>query len=109
MAKRERKINEEHVKRDAEICRLYQAGSSIYDLKVSFEISHERIRQILRANGIYKQDRMREENVRDEFLGINLTDADKQALREMAREQGISMSQLSSDAIREKLRQLRGE
>lgn len=87
------------VERNEEICRLYVSGLSIYDLRDQFKVSHETIRQILRRAGVFKKDRHVEASERDVFLGVNVTDAVKTALREEAEKNGMSMSELSSDAI----------
>jgi hypothetical protein len=44
---------------------------------------------------------------RDEFLGINISEADKTALREEAARRGISMSALTADLIKDMLKEVR--
>lgn len=95
------------VERNEEICRLYVSGLTIYDLSPQFNLSHERIRQILRKSGVFKTHRQKISPDRFAFLGVNLTDDDKEALREEAGKAGLSMSELTSDWIKEKLEELK--
>lgn len=101
--------------RNDEICKLYTVdGMTTQQCAERFKISRERVRQILRKRGIYKKDRAEqkilglrngvvESTARDEFLGVNLSESDKLALRAEAERRGISMSMLTSDLIKEML------
>lgn len=92
--------------RDEEICRLFVDGMSLHDCSVRFGVSHERIRQILRKAKVFKGKRPLDKSDRDEFLGVNLTEADKIRLRAEAGRRGMSMSMLTSDLIRDMLNSL---
>src|SRR5678815_4936049 len=103
-----------HEERNHEICDCYINGMTLKDCGKKFKLSPERIRQILRQEGVFKHARARpqtyglkqglvEDSSRDEFLGINISEADKDALRAEAKRRGLSMSRLSSDFIKEML------
>lgn len=98
-----------HVERNTEICRLYVEGATLQEVGEGFKLSRERVRQILRKNGVYKKDRAVEKSGRDEFLGVNITESDKAALREEASRRGLSMSALTSDLIKDMLASLQQE
>lgn len=105
-------MTKSQIERNEKIRQGYLDGRTIYDLKKEFGISHERIRQILRKAGVQAVDRGVEaepEQVRDEFLGVNVSDDTKQALRDLAARRGISMSRLTSDAIEKMLAELQEE
>lgn len=95
------------VERNDEICRLYIEGASIYDIGPQFKLSHERVRQILRQRGILREDRALSD--RDEFLGVNISEQDKDALRAEAARRGLSMSALTADLIRDMLSSLQND
>ena len=103
--------------RNDSICHRYMQGATIYQIGKEFSLSHERIRQILRKANIYKNFRGTSQHVglsggvvvsdiRDEFLGVNLCEADKTALRQDAKRRGISMSALTADIIKDMLASL---
>ena len=89
--------------RDAEICKRYREGETIAEIRLWAGLSLGRVHQILRANGLTRNDRPVPHNGRDEFLGIELEDLTKVALRQEARKRGISMSRLSAETIRDML------
>lgn len=96
-----------HVARDADICTRYTNGEPIDSIVTHFGITRGRLYQILHKHGIYKKDRpVIKKSDRDEFLGVNLNEADKQALRAEAERRGISMSALTSDLIKDMLASL---
>lgn len=106
-----RYMNEE---RDKEICRLYLDGVNLDDLGRKFDKSSERIRQILKKAGIYKNAKLQKVGLRagvvvsqthDEFLGLNLTEDDKELLRLAAEKDGLSMAALTRSWIKEKLKE----
>lgn len=84
--------------RDAAICEYYVAGHKIAACASQFKLGRQRILQIIKAAGVWKpytkMDRTR-------FLGVNVTDATKGALKVRAGKRGISVSQLSSDILDE--------
>ncbi len=87
--------------RDAELIERYATGETIESLREAYGISHERIYQILRKAGIPRRRQGAED--RDQFLGVNLSESVKDALRAEALRRGISMSALSSDMLRDML------
>lgn len=103
--------------RDKEIVACYIGGKTLEQCGQEFKITRERVRQILRKHGILKHARVKPKvglddggvvktDGRDEFLGVNISEGDKQALREEAERRGLSMSRLSSDFIKEMLAKL---
>lgn len=89
--------------RDAAICDQYTAGATIDTIAASVGLTTGRIHQILRAYGLRSGDRPRPHNGRDEFLGIELEEMTKIALRQEAERRGLSMSKLSADVLRDML------
>jgi hypothetical protein len=86
--------------RDAELIRRYLGGETVDSLRADFKLTHERIYQILRKAGI---PRARRSEGRNQFLGVNLTEPIKDALRAEAERRGLSISALSSDMLRDML------
>ncbi len=95
-----------NTERDTRICQLYTSGQTLQEIGTSFKLSRERVRQILRKQGVYRKDRLVVKSDRDEFLGVNISDADKVALRAEAARRGLSMSALTSDLIKDMLASL---
>jgi hypothetical protein len=93
------------INRNAEICQLYTAGMTVTECSSKFKICNERVRQILRKAGVFKRFVPKEISDRGEFLGVNVTEPTKEALRQEAVRRGVSMSELSSNTIEEMLRQ----
>lgn len=93
--------------RNFQVCRRYIDGATLDECAVQFKISHERVRQILRKAGVYRRDRLVARSDRDEFLGVNISEADKTALRAEAARRGISMSALTADLIKDMLKEVR--
>lgn len=83
-----------HVERNAEICKLYQEGATIPALAKQFDISRQRIRQVIRAGGVWQRAKKR-----PVFLGIDVAQETKDKLKEVADKKQTSMSKLASDAI----------
>lgn len=104
---KDRNMSNRNAARDAAICAAYEQGSSVYDLGVQYNISHQRIRQILRAGNVQMRDERLVSEGLDEFLAINVTDDEKEELRRLAEDQGTSMARLSRDWIRERLADIR--
>lgn len=90
----------QHEERDAGICKRYRAGDSPAAIAADLGISRGRVIQILRGRGVGRNDRVRPHNGRDEFLGIELEELTKVAIRQEAARRGISMSQLAADTLR---------
>lgn len=94
----------DNIERDKKICAYYKAGNSLRECATEFSLSPEWVRQILRQYGVFKKDKaIVSKTDRDEFLGVNLTEDVKGALRAEAFNRGVSMSQFVSDTIKEKL------
>lgn len=86
--------------RDAEIIAFYNAGNKISQCASRFKMSRQRIIQILQKAGVWKPYT---KNNSENFLGVLLSDETKAALKALAKERGVSMSSLSSEAIEEML------
>ena len=71
-----------------------------------FGLKRQRIKQIVVTAGIWRE---RLPPDRDEFLGVNLSEDDKEALRREAARRGVSMSALTSDLIKEMLAEAKHE
>lgn len=95
--------NNNYEERNKEICQCYINGMTLSECGKKFNLSSERVRQVLRLAGVLKDSRAKQQTDRDEFLGINISETDKVALREEAARRGLSMSRLSSDFIKEML------
>lgn len=97
-----------NVERDVEICRLYRGGWSINRIAKEKGLSRPRVQQILRSNDVKRSDRPQPpRGDRDEFLGVNISEADKTALRQEAERRGLSMSALTAELIKEMLAEVR--
>lgn len=92
--------------RDALICQMYMEKQSLQHIGKQFGLRRQRIKQIVQKAGLWRE-RSDALDDRDEFLGINISEADKIALRAEALRSGISMSALSADWIKEKLASLK--
>jgi len=89
------------VERNQEIIRLYVNGLTLQECGEHFKLSHERVRQILRKAGVWQRDRKLTD--RDVFLGVNLTEQEKNGVRDEAARRGVSMSVLTADLIKDML------
>jgi hypothetical protein len=85
--------------RNEEICRRYVGGATLQECGEQFKLSHERIRQILRKAGVFKQHRQTERSDRDEYIGVNVRPETKDELRAEADERGVSVSRHVSDVL----------
>lgn len=88
--------------RDIEICRLYigtkdQPGLTLQALGEQFHISRERVRQILRREGVFKRDR--HIDLHNQYLGVGVPQPLKDALYSEAEQRGISVSALVSETL----------
>lgn len=87
--------------RNARLIERYKSGEPLEDLCAAFQLTRGRIYQILKEAGVPKE-RFGPEG-RDQFLGVNLSEPVKDALRAEASRRGVSMSTLSSDLLRDML------
>lgn len=92
--------------RNDTICRLYLEGKSLADIGRQFGLKRQRIKQIVVEAGLWRK-RMPAQNERDEFLGINISESDKVALRAEAARLGVSMSAMTAEWIKDRLEALR--
>lgn len=91
--------NEQRVqmlRRNADICTLYQSGATLAACGERFALSRQRIQQILKKAGLW---RPRIKGPRTKFLGVTINEHTKDALRARAEREGKSVSQLASDAL----------
>jgi hypothetical protein len=93
---------EEKAARNAAICERYLAGETLAACGRPYGFSRQNVKHIVKEAGLWRA-RVPSSDGRDAFLGINITPEDKEALKLEAERQGLSMSALSSDWIREKL------
>lgn len=89
--------------RNASICKDYQDGASLYDLGQKYQLSRQRIHQILQTAGIPIRPRVFQQGDRDTFLGANINEGTKNALTELAQKKGVSVSALTDQALQEML------
>lgn len=87
--------------RNTAICAMYVAGSTLQVCAEKYAISRERVRQILRKAGVFKRDRMVEKSDREAFIGVNVSETTKTAVKALADERGISVSRMTSDMLDE--------
>jgi hypothetical protein len=95
--------------RNAAICDLYLSGATLAACGKRFGLKRQRIKQIVQEAGIWREPIPHIPDGRDEFLGINISPEDKEALKAEAARTNTSMSALTSDWIRQKLAELHGE
>lgn len=81
--------------RDAGICVLAEQGYTLQQIAGGVGLSRQRVQQILVKRGV----KIKRESVRSEFLGVNVTDSVKTALKQEAEKQGKSISSLASDTL----------
>src|ERR1017187_101813 len=86
------------IERNATIIGHFTAGVTLDALAAEFTISRQRIRQIVRAAGAWKK-----KTPRGSFLGVDVTDSTKAALKAEAEKRGVSVSRLTSDTLEQML------
>lgn len=87
-------------KRDSEICRMFKEGAAVEKIAERFSLSRERVYRIVKRENL---TRSLPKSDRDEFLGINVSESVKTALRDEAHRRGVSVSALSAETLREML------
>lgn len=88
--------------RDQHICHEYVDGAAIALLRLKYDLSAERVRQILRKAGVYNPQQQITTD-REKFLGVNISEPVKTALKKEAERRGMSMSALTSDVLKDML------
>lgn len=88
--------------RNATICKVYMEGATLAQCGKQFGLKRQRIKQIVTEAGLWRE-RGQSTNERNAFLGIDLTETDKEALRTEASRQNLSMSAMTSEWIRDRL------
>ena len=94
-------MNEE---RDIAICELYLSGKTLEEIGDVYGLRRQRVQQILKREGYDRTDRPVERSDRELFLGVNVSESVKAALREEAVKRGVSMSSITSDLLKEMLK-----
>lgn len=84
--------------RDDKIVAQYVEGMQVQNIASRHGLSRIRIHQILRKRAVPRRIA-----APDEFLGINLTEPIKDALRVEANKRGITMTRLSASALKQML------
>jgi predicted HicB family RNase H-like nuclease len=84
--------------RNAEIVAYYLAGHSLAQCSSHFQLGRQRTLQILKKSNVWKPY---VKTSRTQFLGVTVSEETKDALRQRAEEEGISVSKLVSDALDE--------
>jgi len=92
--------------RNQAICAYYLEGHTLAECGKQFGLKRQRIKQIVQAAKIWRE-RTPSTNDRDKFLGINISEEDKATIKEEASRQGISMSAMTAEWIKERLEELR--
>lgn len=82
--------------RDAAICAYYSEGHSATACCKKFGLKRQRVHQILMKHGV---KRRRTKGLRTKFLGISVSAQTKEALRQRADAEGVSVSKLTADAL----------
>ena len=90
----ERKVK--MIERNAAICAYYSAGNSLKATATKFTLGRQRVMQVLVAGGVWKPY---VKGSRTKFLGVNVSEETKDALRRKADAEGVSVSRLASDAL----------
>ncbi len=90
--------------RDKEICRLYSVENLTHeDIGDRYNLKRQRIQQILKQNGLDRTARTPIRSERDAYVGLNVTEEVKEALKAEAIKRGISVSQIGSQTLKEML------
>jgi hypothetical protein len=92
--------------RDKQICALYAAGATLQACADRFNLTRQRVKQIVKQAGVYrKTEQPGRMSDRDAFLGINVHPDVKEYLRResIKRPEVRSVSELCDTWLREKL------
>lgn len=89
--------------RNDQICQLYTGGMTMAALAERFQLSTPRIMQILHQGGMSKQDRATPLSKRLAFTGIHLSVGVKEAVRQVAKDSEMSMSEFIAHVVTQEL------
>jgi hypothetical protein len=96
--------------RNQEICRLYEEERlTLASIGARYNISRERVRQIVNTYNVEKRIPLRTDAVRNKFIGAYITEDDKKTLKEEALQRGLSISLMTSDFVHIMLQELRDQ
>lgn len=96
--------------RDQQICICYRAGNTVPDIAEAFQLSKQRVQQILQASHITRQENPRTRNKQlYAFIGANVTQDVKDAIVKEARRRKMSISAWVSRIIQDELSHNMGE
>lgn len=93
---REKLTPEEIIQRNKDICASYAAGWRVSQVARQFKLDRQRVRQILQEAGVWRPYQKTE---RVHHLGVMVTADTREALKEKAEAEGMSVSQLASTAL----------
>lgn len=85
----------QHDKRNEAICKFYLEGNKLAKVASRFKLSRQRVLYILQKAGVWKPYVKTDRN---QFLGISVTKETKERLKQKAKDNDTSVSQLISDA-----------
>lgn len=92
------------VKRNADICRMYLMGRiTLQQIGELFGLSKERVRQIVKTAGFNQAHRRQTQTPQRVYLGIGVASHVKEMMRREAEKQGISLSELTGQALEQSL------
>lgn len=87
--------------RNAAICAYYSEGHKLKECARKFQLGRQRILQVLQVAGAWKPYVKGE---RTKFLGVNVSEGTKDALKVKADAEGKSVSRFASDVLDEAVR-----
>ena len=84
------------VERNKAICDYYNAGHKLRECASKFQLGRQRILQILQAGGAWKPYVKTD---RTKYIGVNVSEDTKVALKELADAEGKSVSKFTADVL----------
>lgn len=88
--------------RNQMICAYYDAGHTLKQCASEFQLGRQRVLQILQAAGAWKPY---VKQGRSKFLGVNVTSETKDAIKQKADAEGVSVSKFASNALEQAVRE----
>lgn len=85
-----------HAERNRQICEQYQRTGRITETARMFNLGRQRVTQIIKRAGVWKP---RTRGPRIAYVGVNVSEEAKQALRDAASAHGMSISQYTAQVI----------